>query len=65
MIKRLFSYLVFTALVIFAFNLLDFLFDTVFSHTSFTFNSLSNILLPIIIAILIITFFALYKKFVK
>lgn len=62
MIKRVISYLLFCAIVIIVFNLFDLMFDRLVSHTPFTFNSLSNILLPLVIAVLMLLFFKACKK---
>ncbi len=65
MIKRILSHAVFIILVIFLFNALDFFFDRVIFRAAFTFDSLSNIILPAVLAVLVIVFMRLYKKFVK
>lgn len=65
MIKRILSHLIFVILVIFLFNALDFFFDRVIFRAAFTFDTLSNIILPAVIAVLVIIFVRLYKKFVK
>ena len=65
MIKRIISYLLFAVLAVLVFNLLDYLFDRFISHGPFTFDTLSNILLPLALAALVICFLALYKRFVR
>lgn len=62
MIKRVISFLLFCVIVVIVFNLFDLIFDRFVSHTPFTFDSLSNILLPLVIAVLILLFFKTCKK---
>ncbi len=64
MIKKLISYLVFGVLIVIVFNLLDFIFDRFVSYGPFTFDTLSNIILPLVIAACIILFIAMFKKYV-
>ncbi|MBQ5687829.1 MAG: hypothetical protein IIV23_09000 [Ruminococcus sp.] len=62
MLKRQLKNIGFAVLFVVMFNLLDFVFDRVISHTSFTFDSLSNIILPFVLAVLVIAYFALFRK---
>ncbi len=48
MLKRQLKNIGFAVLFVVMFNLLDFVFDRVISHTGFTFDSLSNIILPFV-----------------
>lgn len=65
MLKRVVSYLIFAVIVVVVFNLLDLIFDRLIFHVSFTFDTLSNILLPLVIAAVILVYLAMYKRFVK
>ena len=60
--KRLLKNMGFAVLFVLMFNLLDFVFDRVIAHTAFTFDSLSNIVLPLVLAILVIAYFALFRR---
>jgi hypothetical protein len=65
MLKRLLKNIGFAVLFVLMFNLLDFVFDRVIAHTAFTFDSLSNIVLPLILAILVIAYFSLFRKHIR
>ncbi len=65
MLKRILSYLVFTVLIVIVFNSLDFVFDRFIAHGAFTFDSLSNIILPLAIAALLIAYIAAFRRFGK
>ena len=65
MIKRIISYLVFAVLVVLVFNVADLIVDRLISHGPFTFDTLSNLLLPLALAAMLIVFFALYRRFVR
>lgn len=64
MIKKVLSCLAFAMLIVILFNLLDFIFDRFVSYGPFTFDTLSNILLPLVIAALVIVYVAKFKKHV-
>ena len=57
--------IVVTVLVVVVFNVADLIVDRLISHGPFTFDTLSNLLLPLALAALIIVFFALYRRFVR
>lgn len=63
MMKKVISYLLFCVVFLIVFNLFDLLFDRFVSHVPFTFDSLSNIVLPLLIALLVLLFFKICKKF--
>lgn len=64
MLKKLFSYLVFGVLFVIVFNLLDFIFDRFVSFGPFTFDTLSNLILPLLLAALVILYIVMFKKHV-
>ena len=64
MLKKLLSYLVFGVLFVIVFNLLDFIFDRFVSFGPFTFDTLSNLILPLVLAALVILYIAKFKKYV-
>lgn len=65
MIKRGLLYIAVIAISVVLFNLLDFLFDRLVSHSPFTFDSLSNLILPVIIGIAVCVMLYFYKKLFK
>lgn len=65
MLKKLVFYAVFCLLAVIVFNLLDFVFDRFVAYGPFTFDSLSNIILPLVLAALVILYISMFKRFVK